>query len=129
MPARFEHGWQWRKIRLYACPIDAHLYDLETLGQRPPAPELVVPIRALERGIVRLERIHGALGRAVVRDAIVLSGDRVQQLLDVLWHPRLLDRRTAALAAVGRFSDLAACYAARGWLLATISSRLRRREI
>ena len=50
----------------------AHPDDRKALGQRPPALELVVPILALERRVVRPERGRGELGRAVVRHAVVL---------------------------------------------------------
>ncbi len=44
---------EWRGVNVNDR---AHLDDCKPLGQRPPAPELVVPILALERLVVRPER-------------------------------------------------------------------------
>ena len=86
----------------------AHLDDRKALGQRPPAPELVVPILALERLVVRPERGRGELGRAVVRHAVVLRCDGVEHLLRVLRRPRRLDRRAALGRLLLRRTALAA---------------------
>ena len=51
---------------------------------------LLVSCVALERLVVRPERGRGELGRAVVRHAVVLRCDGVEQPLRVLRRPRRL---------------------------------------